>query len=128
MITPATFGFRNRFSEELTDSLIEEAIEIVYSDWSGVSSLWQGITTRDAKIETCYSYLVGWWLADTYPALVNGVFVTGGVPLQRKNIGGVDLTFKALDVQGQLEQLTTNYFGLKALSMLQSVPEKYRLY
>jgi len=129
-MTVEAFMFRSKFRDGLTDEDVNTAIQCVEADWSGVPTLWRVLPAkqRDAKINLCMNYLVAWWLADAFPALVNGVFTTGGVPLLEKEIGGVRLRFRDQDVQDAYSKLKSNYFGLRALDLLLSAPEKYQLY
>lgn len=122
--------FRNKFKDSLTDEDVQLAIDCINTDWSGVPSLWRVLpkTQRENKINLTLNYLTAWWLADAYPSLVNGVFTTGGVPLVEKEIGGVRLRFRDQDVQDAYSKLKSNYFGLRALDLLLSAPEKYQLY
>lgn len=129
-MTVESFMFRSKFKESLQDEDISLAIQCIEADWSGVSSLWSMLSEsqRNAKINLCMNYLVAWWLADTFPILVIGVYTTGGVPLLEKDIGGVRLKFRDLAVQEPYSKLKSNYFGLRALDLLLSVPENYQLY
>lgn len=129
-MTVESFMFRNKFKDKLTDEDIQLAINCINADWSGVTTLWGVLpaTQRENKINLTLNYLVAWWLADAYPTLVDGVFTTGGVPLVEKEIGGVRLHFKDQKVQDNYTKLKSNYFGLRALDLLLSAPEKYQLY
>lgn len=130
LMTVESFIFRNKFKDGLTDEEIQLAINSIEADWSGVPTLWQVLPKkqRDNKINLTMNYLVAWWLADYDPSLVTGVFVTGGVPLLEKEIGGVRLKFRDQAVQDNYSKLKSNYFGLRALDLLLSAPEKYQLY
>ena len=129
-MTVESFMFRNKFKDKLTDEDILLAINCINADWSGVTTLWRVLpaTQRENKVNLTLNYLVAWWLADAYPTLVDGVFTTGGVPLVEKEIGGVRLHFKDQKVQDNYTKLKSNYFGLRALDLLLSAPEKYQLY
>lgn len=129
-MTVESFMFRNKFKDKLTDEDIQLAINCINADWSGVTTLWRVLpaTQRENKVNLTLNYLVAWWLADAYPTLVDGVFTTGGVPLVEKEIGGVRLRFKDQKVQDNYTKLKSNYFGLRALDLLLSAPEKYQLY
>lgn len=129
-MTVESFMFRNKFKDKLTDEDIQLAINCINADWSGVTTLWRvlPVTQRENKVNLTLNYLVAWWLADAYPTLVDGVFTTGGVPLVEKEIGGVRLHFKDQKVQDNYTKLKSNYFGLRALDLLLSAPEKYQLY
>jgi hypothetical protein len=129
-MTVESFMFRNKFKEGLTDEDVQIAIQSINADWSGVPTLWRVLPKkqREDKINLTMNYLVAWWLADYSPSLVNGVFTTGGVPLLEKEIGGVRLKFRDQNVQDAYSKLKSNYFGLRALDLLLSAPEKYQLY
>lgn len=129
-MTVESFMFRNKFKDTLTDEEIQLAINCIEADWSGVSTMWRVLPAqqREMKVNLTMNYLVAWWLADYEPSLVTGVFTTGGVPLVEKEIGGVRLRFRDLEVQDAYSKLKSNYFGLRALDILLSAPEKYQLY
>lgn len=129
-MTVESFMFRTKFKEGLADEDIQLAIENITADWSGVPTLWRVLPKkqREDKINLTMNYLVAWWLADYNPSLVNGIFTTGGVPLLEKEIGGVRLRFRDQNVQDAYSKLKSNYFGLRALDLLLSAPEKYQLY
>jgi hypothetical protein len=50
------------------------------------------------------------------------------MPLTGKSIGGVSITRKDLEAQPALKQLESNAFGIKALEMIMSAPERYMLH
>lgn len=130
MLTVSDFMFRNNFTDVVTDAIVEQAIQIVYTDWTGIPTLWRCLppSKRAAKIKLCMNYLTAWWLADAYPAEVIGVFSTGGAQITEKRIQQVAIKYKERNVQDGLSKLQTNFFGLKALDMITSVPETYQLY
>lgn len=123
---PGDFMLRSSFTN-LDDSLLYEAILAVEGTWSGVATLWSMLpkTIAESKRRLCYSYLVAWYLADLHPHLCKGTHQSGGALLRSKEIGGVYLTFKDRKLQGELETLTTNTFGQKALDMLITCPDMY---
>lgn len=126
------FRFRHRFLSSLTDDLIAEALQAVNAQFSGVYRLWAFLPPdeRKAKRELCINYLLGWWLANSYPDYAVGVQGVGAVPLSSKKIGPIALHYRDTIRQagsGTLDMLTTNEFGLNALMMLQTAPESYML-
>lgn len=129
-MTVNSFMFRRYFTSKVTDENVEEAIQVIYTEWLGIPTLWSSLSTdtRTAKVNLCMNYLVAWWLADAFPSYVTGIFTTGGVPLKEKKIGSVDLRFKDSTAQSGLAQLETNYFGLRAEALIKSAPETYKLY
>ena len=125
----------------LTGLQIDAAILAVGIEWAGCfdtevsgvpncTGLFQGSPhdLKVAKQNILLGYLTGWWLADMYPAAVQGVSGDGGMPLTSKSIGGVSMSRKDLDMQSAMKQLETNAFGVKALSMLKSAPEMFRMF
>jgi len=112
------------------DEVIRQAIEDVYAMFAGVATLWdtEERYTWYKKTITCYRFLTAWYIADLYPMLTSGVTGTGGVPILRKKINGVDITF---DRQGAssdlLTELKSNQFGMKAYLMIRTAPKRFRL-
>jgi hypothetical protein len=86
------------------------------------------IAQAEAKQTILLGYLVAWWLADMYPSALVGASSDGGMPLTSKSIGAVSISRKDLDAQPALKQLESNAFGIKALTMLVSAPERYMLH
>lgn len=126
------FRFRHRFLSSLSDDLVAEALQAVNAQFSGVYRLWAFLSPdeRRAKRELCINYLLGWWLANSYPDYAVGVQGVGAVPLSSKKIGPIFLKYRDTIRQsgsGTLDMLTTNEFGLNALMMLQTAPEMYML-
>lgn len=122
------FILRDRFTS-LSDSVIQESILYVETTWAGVPDMWSTMpkAVREAKVKLCLCYLVAWYLADMYPTSTGGVFSTGGAPLRSKDIGGTMLSFNARKVQAELEPLTSNMYGLKALDMITTCPDRFLL-
>lgn len=123
---PGDFIFIDNF-QDLTPVQVQEAIFAIEGTWTGVNTLW-GIlpkVTRESKRRLCMNYLVAWYLADMYPSKLKGVYNNSGAPLRSKEVGGVYLTFKDRKVQGDLESLTSNIYGLKALDMLVTCPDMF---
>jgi hypothetical protein len=92
--------------------------------------LWRKLdaATRDSKRVLCMNLLVGWFLADRYPTLTVDVTGDGGMPLTGKSIGGVSISRKDLEAQPEMKQLESNAFGVKALAMIMSAPERFAFY
>ena len=125
------FRFRNRFTEDITDAIFTQAIQAVNAQFFGVYSLWSLLppAERDAKRELCISYLIAWELANSYPESTIGISGSGGMPVRSKRAGPVSISYRDVVRQGGtvLDMLTTNEFGLHALTMLQTAPENFVL-
>ena len=113
-----------RLADEKHDGLIQQSIDTVYTVFHGVSSIWEAHPEAVwyEKTRTCYRLLTAWFIADMYPKYVAGVPVMGGLPLKRKKIGGVDLTFQdtktAAGRENLLSALESNAFGKMAKLMI----------
>ena len=113
-----------RLADEKHDGLIQQSIDTVYTLFHGVSSIWEAHPEAVwyEKTRTCYRLLTAWFIADMYPKYVAGVPVMGGLPLKRKKIGGVDLTFQdtktAAGRENLLSALESNAFGKMAKLMI----------
>ena len=132
MITSATFIYTANFPS-LSPAQIDASCLAVDAMWSGIDSLWQKLpqTKRDAKIAMLQNLMVAWYMTDIYPAQVTGIVSNGGLPLQSKAIGGeggVSVTMRALGEQDALVPLSSNTFGVQALQMIMSVPERFTIY
>ena len=131
-MTHANFPFIDNFPSLVgTDGsapLIDAACTTVETEWSGIFELYQTVANGNAKQQTLEGYLVGWWLADMYPSKVQGISGDGGMPLTGKSIGPVSISRKDLEAQPSLKQLESNAFGVKALSMIMSAPERFLLH
>ena len=125
---PGDFIFTEKFPS-ITTATLQEAILNVETTWVGIADMWSKSPTavRVAKIKLCYNYLVAWWLADMYPEHAKGIYTNGGAPLRSKDLGGTILSFNTRKVQAELEPLTTNMYGLKALDMITTCPERFLL-
>ena len=88
--------------------------------WSNQSYI-QQIATRNLV----YNLLIAWYLADMFSESLSGVVSNGGMPIVKKSLGGVDLTFVQYKIQEEMKVLTTNTFGLRALNMILSAPERF---
>ena len=128
-MTRQDFKYAENFPN-LTDTQINTAYEEVCVMFSGVKTLWAVLPdpTRSAKRELCLNLLTAWYLADMNPTAVAGVVSNGGMALSSKSIGGTSVSFSDMDAQEGLKQLNSNVFGQKALTMIQSAPERYGIY
>lgn len=125
--------FADAEKKDLTDEILREAIETIYSMWVGVSYLWQGHDTQVwyEKTRLCYRLLICWYIADIYPEFARGILSTGGLPIVRKKIGPIDiaynkeaLTSTSLDL---LAPLLSNAFGAKAHLMIKTVYRRTKI-
>jgi len=128
-MTRAEFKYADNFPT-LTDAQINSAYEDVCVMFSGVLQLWGVLneTTREAKRNLCINLITAWYLADMNPSAVTGVVSNGGMALSSKSIGGTSVSFSDMEAQEGLKQLNSNLFGQKALTMIQSAPERYGIY
>lgn len=114
------------------DNLLSDAIDTVYTMFYGVATGWD-MMPRPVwfdKTRRCYLLLAAWFIADRYPALTAGVPGLGGLPLKRKKVDGVDLTFAngIVDPNNQMKTaLKSNVFGNEALVMIESMPRRFLL-
>ena len=123
------FQFASYFPT-LAQSDFDQANLDVTTNFAGVSGLWNilNATTAQSKRDLCYQYLTAWYLADMNPTAVSGIQASGGMPLTSKSIDGVSVSFSEVVVQDGLKQLTSNVFGMKALQLLISAPERMGIY
>jgi hypothetical protein len=127
-------SFPKLMAEEY-DGLIQDAIDTVYAMFTGVSTIWdlQPEKVWHDKTVVCYRLLTAWYVADCHPEFVAGVLVMGGIPLKRKKIDGVDLTFADRIASGNkeyqdlLESLNSNPWGRKAYVMLRAAAKRAML-
>ena len=121
------FSFSSNFPT-LQQTDFDNAYNDVSTSFSGCLSLWKvlSVDIQTAKRTLLMNYLVGWYLADMFPSQVVGIVSDGGKPLTSKSIGGTSITFLQIDTK--LQGLTSNTFGLKALSMIQTAPEMLGIY
>lgn len=131
MLLLEDFTFKDKFVD-LTDLQFSQALQMVNAEFSGVYTLWSILppTERRAKRELCINYLLAWKLASMYPEQALGVSGTGGLPLSSKKAGPIFIKYKNLVRQEDsiLSMLTTNQYGVEALTMIQSAPEMYMVY
>lgn len=131
MLLLEDFTFKDKFVD-LTDLQFSQALQMVNAEFSGVYTLWSILPPdeRRAKRELCINYLLAWKLASMYPEQALGVSGTGGLPLSSKKAGPIFIKYKNLVRQEDsiLSMLTTNQYGVEALTMIQSAPEMYMVY
>ena len=113
------------------DDIIDQAIEAVYTEFHGVGTLWNMNSPQVwfDKTRMCYLHLAAWYIADMHPKYVAGVPVMGGVPIKRKKIGGVDITFQdgASSASDLLAGLMSNPFGKQAYIMIKASAKRTAL-
>ena len=128
-MTRQDFKFAENFPS-LTDAQIDAAYEIVSVMFSGVLKCWAVLEepTRTKKRTLCMNLILAWYLLDANPGSAVGVMGNGGMALTSKSIGGTSLSFADMDAQEGIKQLNSNVFGQKALTMIQSVPERFGIY
>ena len=131
MLLLEDFTFKDKFVD-LTDLQFSQALQMVNAEFSGVYTLWSILPPdeRRAKRELCINYLLAWKLASMYPEQALGVSGTGGLPLSSKKAGPIFIKYKNLVRQEDsiLSMLTTNQYGVEALTMIQSAPEMYMVF
>jgi len=123
-----------KLAEEKNLPVIEEAVSSVYAMFHGVNNLWD-IHPRDVwyeKTVLCYRLLIAWYIADTNPRFLSGVPMMGGVPIKRKKIGDIDITFADNNAengsyQDLLSSLKSNPFGHKAYLMIRACGKRVML-
>lgn len=126
------FRFKDRFIG-IDDSDLCQALQMVNAQFSGVYRLWAFLPPgeRKAKRELCINYLLAWQLAYTYPDKATGLQGVGAMPLASKKVGPIFLKYRDMVRQsgsGMLDMLTTNEYGMQALTMIQTAPENFLLY
>ena len=128
-MTRQDFKFASNFPT-LTDTDINNAYDIVSVMFSGVLQCWRALNEplRTQKRTLCMNYLLAWYLLDQNPQSAVGVMGNGGMALTSKSIGGTSLSFADMDAQEGIKQLNSNVFGQKALTMIQSIPERFGIY
>ena len=128
-MTRQDFKFAENFPT-LTDAQINSAYDIVSVMFSGVLQCWAVLPEpiRTQKRTLCINLILAWYLLDTNPQAAVGVLGNGGMALTSKSIGGTSLSFADMDAQEGIKQLNSNVFGQKALTMIQSAPERFGIY
>jgi hypothetical protein len=131
MITAADFAYWKNFDlTEVKDADVSAAILTVNAQWTGALSFWAALSAeiRAAKRLALENLLVAWHLANFFPGAVRGVMASGGMPVSSKSIGGTSLSFDLAQVQDSLKVLNSNTFGIQALQMILSAPERFGIY
>lgn len=128
-LSPTDFMFARNFPD-LPDGSndIVEAINAIQAQFSGaLNNFWGDLDsdTQLAKRNLLLNYLVAWYLADQFTTSATGVVTNGGMPITRKVIGGVDVTFMQYKIQDDMKIFTTNTFGIRALQMILTAPERF---
>lgn len=125
------FIFKDDFAN-LTDLQFAQALQIINAEFSGVYTLWSFLPPDEAraKRELCVNYLVAWKLMQVYPDNVLSASGTGGIPISSKKAGPIFIKYRELLRQEDsiLSMLTTNQYGIEALTMIQSAPEMYMVF
>ena len=131
MVELNDFMFKDDFLA-LTDLQVQKALQIINAEFSGVYTLWSFLPPDEAraKRELCINYLVAWKLAQLYPDSAVNVSSTGGLHLSSKKAGPIFIKYKDTVRQGDsmLSMLTTNQYGVEALTMIQSAPEMFMVF
>lgn len=121
-----------KLAEEKFNELIQEAIDTVYGMFTGVAKLWDlhDRKTWYEKTTLCYRLLTAWYITDMHPGFAAGVPAMGGIPVKRKKVDGVDITFSDSAETGikgyvdMLSSLSSNPWGNKAKLMIQTAAKR----
>jgi hypothetical protein len=119
-----------KLADSQYDQLIADAIDAVYAMFVGVLTIWnwQSAQIWYEKTMLAFRLLTAWYICDLYPELAagGGAVSMGGIPLKRKKIYGIDITFPDItsgqnkDYLDLLSGLKSNVFGMKAYQMIKS--------
>lgn len=128
-VTAQAFRFARYFPTISVDD-IQAAIDDMSVQFSGTQTLWHKMNQpiRDAKRDLLLSLIVAWYLADTRPNDTEDIMNNAGMPLVEKENAGVTLKFLPMKVQESMYPFLTNTFGIRALSMIMSAPERFKIY
>lgn len=122
------FMFRKNFPG-LSDETIEGFVPVVEAQWTGaLNDFWGGMNAvaRDQNRLTFKNLVLAWYLANMFPGEVVDAIANGALPLTGKSSGGLSLQYMGLEtVQDGLKPLMSNQWGMSALSMLMSAPERF---
>ncbi len=126
------FEFAQYFTG-ITAQQVNKALARVTAQWYGLlnGDLWSGLpqSVQAAKMDAMSDLLVAWYLANNFPDRVVNAIANGALPLSGKSIDGVSVSYKDIEnVQGELKLLMTNQWGVAALQMFQSAPERFLLF
>ncbi len=124
------FVYRHKFASSVEDPDVTAAIATVEAQFAGALSFWAALpaAARDAKRLVLENYLVAWHLANVFPGSVRGIMANGGMAVSSKSIGGTSLSFDLVQCQDALSILQSNTFGVQALQMILSAPERFGIY
>ena len=126
------FEFAQYFTG-ITAQQVNKALDRVTAQWYGLlnGDLWASLPqdVQAAKMDAMSDLLVAWYLANNFPDRVVNAIANGALPLSGKSIDGVSISYKDVEnVQGELKLLMTNQWGVAALQMFQSSPERFLLF
>ena len=129
-LNPTDFLYTRNFTGFADNGVseIQEGIAQIQAQFSGVLNYyWGGLESsiQLSKRNYVFNLLVAWYMADKFPSNLVGVTGNAGLPMVKKSIGGVDITFEQYKVQEDMKVLTTNTFGMRALMMLLTAPERF---
>jgi hypothetical protein len=130
LVTYVDFTYKNKFTE-LTEDEFTEAKDIVKAMWYGVTQLWAVCEeeVRNQKRSAVLNLLIAWYLADVYPTrLTGGMQTSGGMPITRKRIRDVDISYASLNLPQAYDALGSNQFGVKAANLIRYAPEMMGIY
>ena len=130
LLTYADFTYKNKFTE-LSEDEFTEACNIVKAMWSGVLKMWSVCEEeeRNQKRSAVLNLLVAWYLADMYPTrLTGGMQTSGGMPITRKRIRDVDISYASLNLPQSYDALASNQFGVKAAMLIRYAPDMMGIY
>lgn len=130
LVTYVDFTYKNKFTE-LTEDEFTEAKDIVKAMWYGVTQLWAVCEedVRNQKRSAVLNLLIAWYLADVYPTrLTGGMQTSGGMPITRKRIRDVDISYASLNLPQAYDALGSNQFGVKAANLIRYAPEMMGVY
>lgn len=131
LVNYVDFTYKNKFTE-LTEDEFTEAKNIVKAMWYGVTQLWavcEEEEVRNQKRSAVLNLLIAWYLADVYPTrLTGGMQTSGGMPITRKRIRDVDISYASLNLPQAYDALGSNQFGVKAANLIRYAPEMMGIY
>lgn len=130
LVTYIDFTYKNKFTE-LSEDEFTEAKDIVKAMWYGVTQLWAVCEedVRNQKRSAVLNLLIAWYLADVYPTrLTGGMQTSGGMPITRKRIRDVDISYASLNLPQAYDALGSNQFGVKAANLIRYAPEMMGIY
>ena len=130
LLTYVDFTYKNKFTQ-LSEEEFTEACNIVKAMWSGVLKMWSVCEEeeRNQKRSAVLNLLVAWYLADMYPTrLTGGMQTSGGMPISRKRIRDVDISYAGLHLPAAYDALASNQFGVKAAMLIRYAPDMMGIY